>query len=307
MLDRHGIKKVCTAFLLIIISQFLGIADSSMASDRTVLDAVGRKVTITKQPSRIVSLAPSITEILYYLGLGQKVIGVTTFSYYPPEASKKPDVGSYVNLNIEKIISLGPDMVFGTADGNEPKIVKLLEQAGIAVFIINPRNIREVITTISKIGDVCGIGERAEKMSRRLSDRMNNVLSKVGSRYKPLTFLQINLKPIMTVNRNTFHHDLIEMAGGINMGGDMDINYPRVSVEAVISKRPEVMIISSMDRSGRFEKARQDWLKWRSIPAVKNNRVHLIDSDLIDRPSPRIVDGLESMARIIHPKADWRD
>jgi iron complex transport system substrate-binding protein len=89
------------------------------------------------------------------------------------------------------------------------------------------------------------------------------------------------------------------------MAGDMEVNYPRISIEELITKRPEVIIISSMDRGGRFEAARKEWMQWTSIPAVRNNRVQLIDSDLIDRPSPRIVDGLEAMARIIHPDAGW--
>jgi iron complex transport system substrate-binding protein len=109
----------------------------------------------------------------------------------------------------------------------------------------------------------------------------------------------------MTVNKNTFHHDIIRLAGGINMTEDAVINYPRISIEEVITKKPDVLIISSMERGGRFENARQEWLKWTSIPAVKNNRVHLIDSDLIDRPSHRIVAGVEAMARLIHPEVDW--
>ena len=109
----------------------------------------------------------------------------------------------------------------------------------------------------------------------------------------------------MSVNQNTFHHDLISLAGGINMTKDEPVTYPRINIEEVIVRKPDVMIISSMERGGRFEAAKQDWLKWKSIPAVRNNRVNLIDSDLIDRPSPRIVDGLEALARIIHPEVDW--
>ena len=269
-------------------------------------DSLGREVSLDKKPSRIVSLAPSITEILYYLGLGDRIVGVTKFSYYPPEALRKPKVGSYVDLNIEKIISLDPDLVIGTADGNEPKIVDLLSQAGIEIFIINPRNIRSVIDTIEVIGHVCGVREKAEGIARELSGRIDMVLEKVGFKSKPLVFLQINLRPIMTVNHNTFHHDLIELAGGINMAQDMPFNYPTISIEEIIRRGPEVMIISRMDRKGRFEKARDEWMKWTSIPAVKNNRVFLIDSDLIDRPSPRVIEGLETMAGLIHPEVEWK-
>jgi iron complex transport system substrate-binding protein len=106
----------------------------------------------------------------------------------------------------------------------------------------------------------------------------------------------------MTVNRNTFHHDLIRLAGGKNMTGDEPVTYPRISLEEVIRRKPEVILISSMERQGRFEKARREWFQWRSIPAVQTGRVHLIESDLIDRPSPRLIEGLEKMAVFIHPE-----
>ncbi len=287
--------------ILIVIS-FLTIGLCSYSHADTFMDALGREITLEKPPSRIIPLAPSLTEILYYLGLGDRVVGVTKFSYYPPEAAEKPKVGSYIDLNVEKIISLSPDIVISTVDGNQPGVIELLEMAGIRVFIVNPRNVHKVIETITEIGKLCGISEKAENLSRKLNIRVEYVRARTESMERPLVFLQINVMPIMTVNRNTFHNDLINLAGGINMAQDEPINYPRISREEVIRRKPDVIIISSMERGGKFEKARQEWLKWTSIPAAKNNRVYLIDSDLIDRPSPRLVDGLEAMARLIHPE-----
>ena len=281
-----------------------GLFSSSDAE--TFRDSLNREITLDRPPARIVSLAPSLTEILFYLGLGDQVAGVTKFSYYPPEAMQKPKVGSYIDLNVEKIISLSPDIVISTVDGNQPGVIELLEQAGIPVFVVNPRNVLKVIETVVDIGRLCGIPEKGDLLSRELKHRVERVQAKIQNREKPLVFLQINLRPIMTVNKNTFHQDLIHLAGGRNMARDEPITYPRISIEEVIRKKPDVIIISSMERGGGFEKMKQEWLKWPSIPAVKNNRVYLIDSDLIDRPSPRIVDGLEAMARIIHPEAGWK-
>ena len=272
----------------------------------TFQDALGRKITLKSSPKRIIPLAPSLTEILYFLDLGEKVAGVTRFSYYPREASVKPKVGSYTNLNVEKIITLSPDLVIGTADGNKPGVVNLLEQSGIPVYIVNPRNIRQVIETIATLGRVCGIPDRGAFLAEELRLRVYRVLAKTQFLERPIVFLQINIKPIMTVNSQTFHHDLIRLAGGINMAEEEPITYPRISVEEVIRKKPGVIIISSMERGGRFEKARRYWLGWKMIPAVKNNRVHLIDSDLIDRPSPRIIRGLENIAEMIHPHVRWK-
>lgn len=285
---------VMIAFLMILVC-------ATQSHGTTFKDALGREVTLNGEPLRIVSLAPSLTEILYFLGLGERVVGVTQFSYYPPEAALKPKVGSYVELNVEKIITLFPDLVIGTVDGNKPGVVDLLNQAGIQVFIVNPRNVRQTIETIGIIGQVCGVSKKAGLLTDQLNGRVNRILEEIRTKERPLVFLQINLRPIMTVNKNTIHHDLIRLAGGTNMTQNEPITYPRISMEEIIRRRPEVIIISSMERGGRFEKARKEWLKWRSIPAVKNKRVYLIDSDLIDRASPRIIDGLEAMARIIHP------
>ena len=271
----------------------------------TFKDSLGREVRLEKIPKRIIPLAPSLTEILYYLGLGDRVAGVTQFSNYPTEAKEKPQIGSYIKLNIEKIISLSPDLVIGTKDGNNQGDVDLLGQAKIPVFVVNPRDIRGVISTIAQIADLCGIGEKGNWAVDDLTKRLEAVQAAVEGRERPLVFLQINLRPIMTVNKNTFHNDLINRAGGINMTAEEPITYPRISIEEVISRKPDIIIISSMDRGGEFEKAKDGWMEWTSIPAVKNNRVYLIDSDLTDRPSPRIVQGLEVIARLIHPEVDW--
>ncbi|RLB35053.1 MAG: cobalamin-binding protein, partial [Deltaproteobacteria bacterium] len=183
--------------------------------------------------------------------------------------------------------------------------VELLEQAGIKVFIVNPRTITQVIDTITTMGKVCGIQQEALYVAKRLQGRVERVVEKTRGRGTPGVFLEINIRPIMSVNKKTFHHDLIRLAGGRNITEDEPITYPRINIEEVIRRRPDVIIISSMERGSRFEMARKEWLKWPSIPAVKNGRVYLIDSDLIDRPSPRLVQGLEEMAKLIHPEIQW--
>jgi iron complex transport system substrate-binding protein len=265
-------------------------------------DALGRRILLERPPERIIALAPSLTEILYFLGLGNKVVGVTQFSSYPPDAAFKPRVGSYVNLNLERIIDLSPDLIVATQDGNERRDVELLERAGITVYVVNPRNVGDLIETIQDVGSLCGVPQGATAQSRKLAKRVDRIVQKTTSLPKPLVFVQIQLKPIMTVNRETFHHDLIRLAGGRNMTGDEPVTYPRISLEEVIQRKPEVILISSMERQGRFERARREWLQWTSIPAVQTGRVHLIDSDLIDRPSPRLIEGLETMATFIHPE-----
>jgi iron complex transport system substrate-binding protein len=297
-----GIAGRTCFFMMLLISFFCAPA----AFGAGVQDALGRVVSLQSPPQKLIPLAPNLTEILYALGLGNRVVGVTNHCNYPPEVSLKPRVGSYISLNIERIISLSPDLVIGTVDGNEHYVLDLLEQARIKVFFVNPRTVTQVMEAILMIGQVCGASETAKELSGRLSQRVDRVLGLIGSRKRPLVFLQIHIQPIMSVNRNTVHHDVIRLAGGINMTSDEPITYPRISLEEVIRRKPDVIVISSMERGGRFEKTRQEWFEWKSIPAVQDKRVHLVDSDLIDRPSPRLIEGLEIMAKLIHPEAEWK-
>ncbi len=297
--------KIPIYFGLLFLAFAIGLWNVSPTWSMTYVDALDRRVSLERPPKRIVSLAPSLTEMLYYLGLGDRVVGVTTFSDYPPEAARKPKVGSYAHLNVEKIIELNPDLVVGTKDGNSPTVIHLLEQAGIPVYIVNPRRVKDVGTTLYDMARLCGVEEKGRLLSQRLAHKVQYVQDKVKGLRRPLVFLQINLRPIITVNKNTIHNDVIRLAGGINMAENEPITYPTISLEEVLKRRPEVIVISSMERGGRFEKARQDWMRWKSIPAVRDNRVYLLDSDCLDRPSPRIIDGLETLARLLHPDLEW--
>ncbi len=268
------------------------------------VDEAGRKVTVPDEPRRIVSLAPSITEILFALGLEDRVVGVTEFSNYPPEAAAKPRVGSYVRLNAERILDLTPDLAVGTVDGNRLDLVRLLEDAGVAVYAVNPRSAGDVIRTVAGLGAVCGAGEQGRALARELRSRLERVKERTRASRNPRVFLQINVQPIMSVNQNTLHHDVIRLAGGENITADHAVPYPRLSLEEVLTQEPDVILISSMERGGAFEEARQAWYQWGTIPAVRNGRVHLIDSDLIDRPSPRVIQGIEAVARLLHPERE---
>ncbi len=272
----------------------------------TVQDAMGKHIRFDRPPTRIVSLAPSITEILFSLDLGERVAGLTSDSNYPAEALPKPKVGTYISLNVEKIISLSPELVIGTKDGNRKAVADLLEQAGIKVFIVNPRNLAEAIETIEWVGMAAGVPERGKALRTTLEKRMSHIQGLVSHRQRPNVFMQINLKPIMTVNRDTFVHDLIRLSGGHNLFENEPFHYPRINVEEIIARKPNVIIISSMDLGGQFEAARDEWLKLTVIPASRDGRVHLIDSDISNRPGPRIVDALENMARFVHPEVVWR-
>jgi iron complex transport system substrate-binding protein len=268
-------------------------------------DSLSRAVSLSSAPKRIISLAPSITEMIYFLGLGDRLVGVTRFSSFPREAQGKPKVGIYTNINIEKVISLNPDLVISTMDGNRREDVEMLEEVGIPVYVINPRTVGEVLDTLERLGEICGVTDRSQSLVLSLRKRVLRVERAVRNRDRPLVLLVINVRPLMSVNCNTIHHNIIQLAGGKNMTGDQPITYPKLNMEEVIRKGPDVIVISSMERGGEIDKAKQEWFRWSTIPAVSKGKVYLIDSDLIDRPAPRIVSGLEEMARLLHPEVVW--
>jgi iron complex transport system substrate-binding protein len=182
----------------------------------------------------------------------------------------------------------------------------MLEEAGIPVYVVNPRRVNQVLETMEKVGEICGVPDRARRLVRYLRERVARVVKAVEKRTRPRVLLVIQVKPLMSVNHNTIHHDIIRLAGGMNMTERQPITYPRLNMEEVIEKRPDVIVISSMQRGGKFEQAKREWfLRWPTIPAVRKGNVYLIDSDLIDRPAPRIVRGLEEMARLLHPGVPW--
>ena len=296
-------KKVYLKIFLIIL--LFSLPQSSHAT--VFYDSLGRNVILYSSPTRIISLAPSITEMIYFLGLGDRLVGVTRFSYFPKEAQKKPKVGAYTDINVEKVITLNPDLVIATADGNRRGDVEMLEQAGIPVYVVNPRKVNQVLDTIERLGEVCGVTDRAKRLVGYLRERVARVVKTVRNKGRPLALLIINVKPLMSVNQSTIHHNIIQLAGGKNIAGDQPITYPKLSMEEVIRRRPDVIIISSMERGGEFEKARKEWYQWPTLPAVQKGQVYLIDSDLIDRAAPRIVNGLEEMARLIHSEIEWNE
>ncbi len=291
--SKYGMKIFL--IMLIVLSSRGGYAD--ICTDET-----GRKVNIPSSPKRIVSLAPSITETLFALGLDKEIVGVTTFSDYPEAARSKPRVGSFVNVSLEKVVSLNPDLIIGTADGNKKEMIEQLKRIGFPVYMINPANLEEIFEMVLDIGRITGRDNAAKDLVHSLRERVNAVVSRTAGLKKPRIFYQMGIDPIVTVGRDTLHNMLITLAGGINISGEETAKYPRYSIEEIIIKKPEIIIVSSMKKGEDFARIVDKWKRWKNIPAVKNNRIYVLESDLADHPSPRIIDGLEAITGIIRPE-----
>ena len=267
-----------------------------------VIDQVGRTLVVPENPTRVIALAPSITEIIYDLGQERKLIGVTQYSTYPSEAESLPRVGSYVRLDIEKIVSLKPDLCIAIKDGNPKHIVDKIVALNIPVYVIDPRNLLQIMDAITRLGSLLDAGNAAAVLVADMEKRIEQVQTLVKkARYKPRVFFQIDAEPLFSAGNDTFIHELIELAGGINTAAGED-SYPRYSWEDILVLQPEIVVISSMAGGLSPEYLIKSWRKWNQLSAVNNNQVYVVDAELFDRPTPRLVDGLEAIAAIIHPE-----
>ena len=269
---------------------------------QTLTDQLGRQVAVPDRPERVVSLAPSITEIVFALGKETILKGVTRFSDYPPEARKLPSVGSYVQLDVEKIVSLKPDLCIAVKDGNPKSVIDKLTAIGVPVFAVDPKDLESVMASVIEIGKLLKAEEKANDIVSAMERRIGHVRERVEkANHHPTVFFQIELSPIVSVGTKTFIHELIVRAGGVNLAQG-SVPYPRFSREQVISMAPEIIFITTMARSGEFEKEKKAWSQWSEIPAVKTNKILLVNSDILNRAAPRLVEGLELIAHLIHPE-----
>jgi iron complex transport system substrate-binding protein len=267
-----------------------------------VTDPLGRTLTVPDSPARVVALAPSVTEIVYALGQERRLVGVTEYSDSPPEAKALYRVGSYVKLDLERIVALKPDLCIAVKDGNPRDAVERLMSLGIPVYAVDPRSLDMVLSAITQIGDLLEAKDRAKALVNSLQDRMTRISNIVARANRhPKVFIQIGLTPIISAGTHTFIHELIARAGGINLASG-ETPYPRFSREQVLVMSPDIIVITSMARSSNFEQARTEWLQWPSLPAARDQRIFIEDANLFNRPSPQLVEGLEHLARLIHPE-----
>ena len=259
-----------------------------------VTDELGRTVRVPAQPQRIVSLAPSITEVLFALGAGERVAGVTSYCDYPPEARQKPTVGDTLRPSAEKIVALKADLaIISTASQVEASVQKL-QELSIPVYVSNPRSIDGVLESIDKMGELIDARDRAHQLTDELRRRIAIVEARVAGAVRPPVFVILGTEPLITAGAASFINDLIARAGGISISAPDKSDYPQYSIETVVARQPEIIFLQA---GGNELPSRL-----RQTPAARSNRVFHIDDDLLLRPGPRIVDGLEKIAAKIHPE-----
>jgi len=264
---------------------------------RIVTDQLGRRVVVPDHPHRLVCLMPSVVDDVYALGAGADVIAVTDYTKYPAEARTKPSVGSIESPSIETIVSLHPDLVLESAEMSGPETVDQLQRLGIPVFVIAPHGIEGIYQSITSLGQALNREQAAKTLVNSLRKRVAAVRREVSGKPVVSILMLVGYNPIITIGRHAFITDLIEIAGGHSITSDLPQEWPQVSLETVLARAPEALLLVQGSRMS-IEKFRER-PGWENLPAVKNNRVYYVD-DRIDLPSPVAFDALEELAKQFH-------
>ncbi|MCF8200042.1 MAG: cobalamin-binding protein [Sulfuritalea sp.] len=252
-------------------------------------DASGTKITLTAPAKRIVSLAPHITELLFAAGAGNRMVGNVEYGNYPPAAKTLPKVGGYSRFDLEAVVALNPDLVLGWESGNSPASISRLRSMGVTVHLSQSNRIEDIPDELERIGKLAGTEKAASKAAADFRQRYAELAARYSQRPPVRVFYQVWNQPLMTINNKQIISDAIRLCGGRNVFPNLPLLAATVTVEAVIESNPEVIVASGMDES-RPEWL-DDWKRWASMAAVAKGNLYFVPPDLIQRHTPRILDG----------------
>ena len=286
----------------VLVATIMGCQPAS-SSPGTVTDDAGRAVTITKVPQRIVSHVPSATEILFAIGDGDRIVGVSSYDDYPPEAKTKTNIGNYYNPSMEKIISVNPDLV--VTDGSSTDISPL-DNAGIKYVTLYPKSIDGIMNDITLLGKVTGSEPKADALVKDMKAQIATVTNKAKDAPKVKVFYMFDVSDLnnpWTTGPGSFMDSMITMSGGTNIAGNATSPYVKYSIEQIVASNPDIIIVATRMGSSIIT---TEQLKahpvWGKLPAVVQGKVYNVDGDIVNRPGPRIVQGLNIIAKFIHPE-----
>lgn len=257
---------------------------------RIVKDDLGRMVNLPEKVERVVSLAPSLTEAIFAVGAGDRLVGVTTYCNYPAEAKAVEKVGDTQTPNIERIVALKPQVVFVSTASQLEAFMQTLAEQNIAVFVTNPKDLDGVMRNLHTLGSIFGAEKKTDELTADLERRTKKIDENVKNSAKPKVFVQISNEPLFTIGNESFLTEIVQRAGGVSVTKDVATAYPKLSKETALAMNPDVIILSD---SGDNREPNE---VFKNSPAVKSGRVYRINADIISRPGPRLVDALEEIA-----------
>jgi iron complex transport system substrate-binding protein len=251
-------------------------------------------------PRRIVSLAPSITETVFALGFGNRLVGVTSHCDYPAEAKRLPKIGDFMSPSLEVIAAKQPDLVIGVTGATDPARAREIERLGIKITLVSVSSVSEILSSFKHIAALLGDPDAGATLVEKITAQFGKVKRRIAPAPRRSTLLAVGLRPLVAVGGKNFLDELITLAGGENIAGNASQPWLNLPDEYVVAKAPQVIIQAGMGSDA--SRPTRQWSDLKSIPAVKERRVYTYNSDKILRPGPRIGEGLEEIARLIHPE-----
>ncbi len=309
-------NRLCTVFMVMILAALLGCAPNSTLptvqsspttqAAVTLTDSAGRAVTIQGRPQRIVSLAPSATEILFALGAGDRVVAVDNLSDYPAETKNLPKI-KILPLSLENVVSFKPDLILMASGMNSPEEIKGLADLKLTVLVVSTLNttFETVMSDILLVGKATGTEVKAKDITDGMNQKVQTIKTQIAkAKTKPRVYWELDAtdpaKPF-TPGPGSFVNDLITMAGGVNIAADAKSPYTQINAEQIVAANPDLIIMSDAAYGVTIESVKQR-PGWANLDAIKNNRIYPIEDSLVSRPGPRLVQGLEAAAKLIHPE-----
>jgi iron complex transport system substrate-binding protein len=263
-------------------------------------DDRGVVVRLPTEPRRLVSLAPSLTEIVFLLGQEDKLVGVTRYCNYPPQAGALPRIGGVADPDIERIVAAAPDLVLCTTDGNPKEKVRAIEEMGIPCFAASPQELSGIYSAIERIGSLLGVPDKARNEAGALRARAARA-SRAVEGQRPKVLFVLSTSPVIVAGKGTFLDELIRRTGAVNDAAAYAGRYPRLSMEDLLRTAPDLIFVAAM---AGVEKFSPEVTRWTEIPAFRDGEVVTLDGDLVTRPGPRMVAALEEVSRAV---SGWRE
>lgn len=286
-------SRLARVVVLALCAYLLPSAGAATAFPVTIRDALGRVVTIPRPPARIVSLAPSVTETVFAVGAGSRLVGVTNAETFPPAAKRIAVVGG-VTVDLERLAGLHPDLVIGMASLQRAQLEQVIAR-GFPVVAVDAHTLEETLQAIVLVGTITGRSAAARALAEELRAETARIEWAVADLVRPAVYVELWSQPFVTTGRGTYLHDLLVRAGGRNLFADL-AGWPTVSEEQILARAPQVILLTYGRPSAVLQRG-----AWRAVPAVRARRVYALAPDLVSRPGPRVVEGLRAIARALHP------
>lgn len=286
-------KKLFLNFIIISFLFFACNEKKNVKALKIYYDDTGNKIELTKNPERIISAAPNLTEIIFAIGAGDLLVGRTSFCNYPDEVNKIQVIGDMLHLNFEKIVELKPDLIFLTVEGNTKELYDKLKGLGMQVYVTNPRDLNGILNTISNLGIILNRKQKADSLLDTIKKSLDEISSK--SFKKQRAVFVVSFSPLIIAGKNTFINEMMEKVNLENIAPENSVSaYPIISREEVLNKNPEIIIIPKGNYT--LEDILKVYPEWKNLNAIKNQRIIYIDQDLFFRPGPRFIQAIKILS-----------